>query len=189
MWSSVSVPGPPRILMVDTTQNVQGWEHTFFERLHGSLQRSELQIEGDSPLRPRHAAELTASLAGFDFNCLLLFGHAESESDSKLSIFWDSLRLQPRLRPFLLAVCSPPNFDSQVSEEVLKSTSAVTPLAIAPLSRMTPRESGLFYLKFFTELRLHSADNISGKMVWFSFSKARELLHRRRYSAKFGVRC
>ena len=27
------------------------------------------------------------------------------------------------------------------------------------------------------------------KMVWFSFSKARELLKRRRYQAKFGVRC
>lgn len=189
MWSSVTVPGAPQILMVDTTRNVQGWEHAFFDRLRGSLQRSELQMEGNSPLRPKHAAELPASLIRFDFNCLLLFAHPESESDSKLSVFWDSLRLQPNLPPFLLAVCSTPNFDPQVTEEVLKSTPAVTPLAIAPLSPMTPREAGLFYLKFFTELKLHSADSISGKMVWFSFSKARELLRRRRYSARFGVRC
>lgn len=189
MWGSVVIPGPPRILMVDTTQNVHGWEHAFFDRLSSSLQRSELEIPGDVPLRLTHASELPATMSNFDFNCLLLFGHAESESDSKLSVFWDSIRSHPNLPPFLLGVCSSRNFDPKVSDEVLKSTPALTPLAVAPLSPMTPREAGLFYLKFFTELKLHSADSISGKMVWFSFSKARELLRRRRYSAKFGVRC
>jgi hypothetical protein len=57
------------------------------------------------------------------------------------------------------------------------------------MSPMSAREAGLFYLKFFTELNLHSKDHISGKMVWFSFSKAKEFLKRRRYSAKFGARC
>lgn len=189
MWSSVAVPGAPRILMVDTTRNVQGWEHDFFDRLSSSLRRSELEILGNPPLRLTNGSELPATLSDFDFNCLVLFGHADSEPDSKLSVFWDSLRSEPNLPPFLLAVCSSPNFDPQVTEDVLKSTPPVTPLAIAPLSPMAPREAGLFYLKFFTELKLHSADSISGKMVWFSFSKARELLRRRRYSARFGVRC
>ena len=44
-------------------------------------------------------------------------------------------------------------------------------------------------LKFFTEMGLHSSDDITGKMVWFSCSKARELLRRRRLVGKVGVRC
>jgi hypothetical protein len=188
MWSSVSVSGSPQILLVDGTQNLQGWEHAFSERLYGSLQRSELQLQGNGPVRVQRSTELTACLSEFELNCLILFAHAESDQ-IRLSTFWSELRSQSQLPPFLFAVCSCQSFDPQVSEEVLKSTPTIAPLAIAPLSTMPPREAGLFYLKFFTELKLHSTESISGKMVWFSFSKARELLRRRRYTARFGVRC
>jgi hypothetical protein len=179
MWSSIIVPGPPRILFVDATQNIQGWEHEFSDRLYRSLQRSDLHLLGNRPLRVRSVTEL--NLNDFAFNCMILFAQAEPE--------FSLPRLQFELPPFLLAILSTPIFDLRMSEEVLKSVPAVAPMAIAPLSPMTPREAGLFYLKFFTELKLHSTDQISGKMVWFSFSKARELLRRRRYSAKFGIRC
>jgi hypothetical protein len=178
MWSSITIPGSPQILFVDASQNIQGWEHEFSDRLYKSLQRTELQMLGDGPIRVRNVTE--CNLNDFAFNCLILFPDPEPEF---------SLPRLESLTPYLLALCSCENFDPRVSEEVLKSTPPVAPMAIAPLSAMTPREAGLFYLKFFTELKLHSTDHMSGKMAWFSFSKAKEELRRRRYAAKFGIRC
>ncbi|HEY7160771.1 MAG TPA: hypothetical protein VH815_05900, partial [Acidobacteriota bacterium] len=90
---------------------------------------------------------------------------------------------------YLLAICSTDGFDAESAESVLKSNPPIAPMMIVPQSTMSQREAGLFYLKVFTELKLHSSDSISGKMVWFSVSKAKELLKRRRYGAKFGARC
>ncbi|MCI0411277.1 hypothetical protein L0222_00590 [bacterium] len=180
MWSSITVTGSPRIMVVDATGNIQGWEHEFSGRLYHSLQRSGLQMVGNTPLRARDPQEIILNDA---FNCMILFVHEQ------LKLFWNVLCRQSAVAPFLLALCTCESFDPQVSEDVLKSTPTVAPLAIAPLSSMSSREAGLFYLKFFTELKLHSKESVSGKMVWFSFSKARELLRRRRYVAKFGVRC
>jgi hypothetical protein len=184
MWSSASIAGAPRILMLDLTQNSEGWEHEFSDRLCRSLQRSELIVDANAPQHIEDIGQWISSLSNFRFNCLFLFGNAE-----RLSTFLDSLRFQQGLSPFLLAACSCRSFDPQQSEDVLKAAPAIAPFAIAQLSSMSPREAGLFYLKFFTELKLHSADHLSGKMVWFSFSKAKELLRRRRYPGKYGVRC
>jgi hypothetical protein len=172
MWSSVNVPGPPRILIVDTTQNREGWENDFSDRLYQSLNKAGLQMETDAPLRMEEN-----QLSAYEFNCLLLFAHSQKSVLEALG--------SQHLPPYLLAIFSTTGFD----ESFLKSTPPIAPLVIAPMSSITSREAGLFYLKFFTELNLHSKDSISGKMVWFSFSKAKELLKRRRYAAKFGVRC
>jgi hypothetical protein len=169
MWSSVTIPGVPRILMLDLTQNANGWEYAFFDRLHLALEKSGLQVE-EGPLRPNQSIEFQK----FQFNCLLVFAHERSNILEKLHIE----------QPYLLALCSVETFDPELSDQILKQVPS-----IAPMSTMSAREAGLFYLKFFTELNLHSKDHISGKMVWFSFSKAKEFLKRRRYSAKFGVKC
>jgi hypothetical protein len=171
MWSAVTIPGSPRILMLDTTKNIQGWEYAFSDRLYQSLKKTGLEMEKKEPL---HSISL---LTDYNFNCLLFFTHSQND-------ILDTLRTQSP-SPYLLAICTIEGFD----ESVLKANIENTPILIAPLSAMSAREAGLFYLKFFTELKLHSKDSISGKMVWFSFSKARELLKRRRYAAKFGVRC
>jgi len=192
MWSSLSIPGAPRILMVDATVNLQGWEHAFSDRLFASLQRTEMEMLEKGPTQIREAPELISLMSASVFNCLILIAHTgpeQNSSDAKLSVFWKALRKPADLPLFLLAVCSYGSCDLQVSEEVLKSSPAVAPLAIVPISSVVPREAGLFYLKFFTELKLHSTDSISSKMVWFSFTKARELLRRRRYSTKFDIRC
>jgi hypothetical protein len=168
MWSSISIPGIPRILMADDTQNQQGWEHAFSDRLYQSLKKSGLQMEADAPL---HASG--NQLSEYQFNCLLIFAHSPTD-------VLETLRPQ-NLSPHLLAICSTDGFDAESGESILKSNPATSPIIIVPLSAMSPREAGLFYLKFFTELKLHSKDSISGKMVWFSFSKAKELLKRRRY--------
>jgi hypothetical protein len=172
MWSSVTISGSPRILIVDATKNSQGWEHAFSDRLYQSLKKTGLQMEGTGPLYLSNEQ----NYPNFDFNCLLLVTHS------------DFVR-QQTLPKCLFAICATEPVDPQTSEFLLKSNPSAVPFSILPQSEMTPREAGLFYLKFFTELQLHSKDSISGKMVWFSFSKARELLKRRRYQAKFGVRC
>ena len=163
--------------MVDLTQNEEGWEREFFDRLFRSLQRSDLVLEGNVPLRSQD----TSSLRDLNFNCLLLFSHSQ-----QLASFLDALCLT---NPILLAILTCGNSESQSIDRILKEPSAALPFVVAPLSPLSPREAGLFYLKFFTELKLHSADHLSGKMVWFSFSKAKELLRRRRYPGRFGIRC
>jgi hypothetical protein len=176
MWSSISIRSVPRILMADATQNQQGWEHAFSDRLYQSLRKSGLHMEADASLQAGGI-----QLGEYQFNCLLILAHS-------LTDVLETLGSQ-NLPPYLLAICSTDGFDAESGESILKSNSPIAPIIISPLSAMSPREAGLFYLKFFTELKLHSKDSISGKMVWFSFSKAKELLKRRRYAAKFGARC
>lgn len=176
MWSSVSIQGAPRILMIDVTQNKEGQEFAFSERLYQSLKKSELQMGSHEPLHtiPTHFGD-------YQFNCLLIFAHSHQDVLETIG--------PQRLPSYLLAISSTDGFDASSGGSILKSNPPIAPIMIAPQSTMSLREAGLFYLKFFTELKLHSTDSISGKMVWFSFSKAKELLKRRRYAAKFGVRC
>ena len=176
MWSSVSRSGVPRILMLDATQNKQGSEYAFSDRLYQSLKKSGLQMEADRPVQM-----IPNQLSDYQFNCLLIFAHSEKD-------FLETLTSQ-HLSSCLLAICSTDGFDAETGESIVKSNLPLAPIVIAPLTTMSLREAGLFYLKFFTELKLHSTDSISGKMVWFSFTKAKELLKRRRYAARFGVRC
>ena len=175
MWSSVTIQGIPRILMIVSTQDKEGEEYAFSDRLYKSLKKSGLEMEGDMPLHT-----VRNRLSDYQFNCLLMFTHSPKDVFETIGSYPSS---------YLLAICSTDGFDLKSGESILKSDQLIAPIVIAPLSTMSLREAGLFYLKFFTELKLHSSENITGKMVWFSVSKAKELLKRRRYAAKFGVRC
>ena len=126
------------------------------------------------------------------FNCILLCSHGERDGVSpgaSLRSYWSWLNSRAGLLPKLFAVCTWESYDSAVSQEILGSPESFAPLALAPQSPLTPREASLYLLKFFTELDLHSDDGITGRMVWFSWSKARELLRSRRLTGTFGVRC
>ena len=179
-WSEVSIPGKPKILLADASRNLTGWESGFCERVFRSLKRSGLEMHGDSPLRIEKSEDLL--LYWEDCKCLLLCTH-------ELKRYWTSLQSIQNLSPKLFAVCTWESYDPEISKQVLEARSSFASAAVVPQSPVTPREAALFYLKFFAELELHSGDQISGKMVWFSFSKAKELLKHRRYSGKFGVRC
>jgi len=146
MWSTVIIPGPPKILMVDETQS------ELAKRLFTSLSRSGLLMANN----------------GTDFNCLILIDHQP---------------LQFATSQYLLALTT------NHHTHLLKSTPPIAPIIVTPTTLATPRQIGLFYLKFFTELKLHCSDMITGKMAWFAFSKAKELLRRRRYDVQFGIRC
>ena len=193
LWSSVSIPGKPAVLMVDASRDAGGWEREFSYRLFTSMARRGLRLKGDAPAMPQHPEELAPHLEEQEtFNCILLLGHSNEEGippEVGLGGYWDWLKSRHELRPKLLAVCTWDAHAPRTSQEILESPESFAPLALAPQSAMTARESGLYFLKFFTELGLHSEDSITGRMVWFSASKAKELLRRRRLAVKFGVRC
>ena len=193
MWRSVSIPGKPTILMVDASRNLMGWEFEFCDRLGTNMRRRGLLLKDSAPVRVDWPEDLAPHLEPQDtFNCILLFSHAEGEQvppGARLTNYWSWLNQQVALPPKLFASCTWENYDPDTTREILESPDSFAPLALAPESPLTPREAGLFFLKFFTELALHSVDAVTGRMVWFSSSKARELLRRRRMAGKLGVRC
>ena len=189
VWSAASIPGPPALLVVDASGGREGWEADFCWRLAGSLGRRGLSVATAPPIeRPE---VLRAHLAGSPpANCLLLAGHPQPKmSESGLRGWWEWLQAQEGLPPMLVALCSWEDHDPDLSREVIDGSSSLAPFALAPTSPLTPREAGLYFLKFFTELHLHAPEEISGRMVWFSASKAAALLRRRGLAGTVGVRC
>ena len=191
-WSSVSIAGRPTVLVVDASRNLEGWEAEFCDRLYSSMKRRGIGLKGNSPVQTERPEDLIPHLEPQDsFNCVLLFSHGDEDSaptGTSLRSYWSWISSHAGLAPKLFAVCTWESYDPLVSQEILESSDSFAPLALAPQSPLTPRDAGLFLLKFFTELELHSSDAITGRMVWFSCSKARELLRRRRLTGKFGMR-
>ncbi len=191
MWSSTTIPGKPAILVVDGSRNREGWESEFCQRLFGTFRRKSFQLVGDAPAQ----TESPADLQRVDLrepNCILLFAYGATDREPPgphLRDYLDWLKSQSEWGKVLLATCSWSNYDPDTTQEILNSATTFAPFALAQDSPLTAREAGLFFLKFFTELNLHSADDISGRMVWFSCSKAQELLRRRRLTGKVKVRC
>ena len=197
MWSSVSIEGKPTVLVADASCNAWGWEAQFCERLFASLKRRNVPLQGDGSVRVQQPGGLLPHLErgptsnGERFNCLLLFGHspeADVAPGTGLGDYWTWLNSHAQPSQMLFAACTWDDYDAEVSEEILKSPDTFAPLALAQQSPLTQREAGLFFLKFFTELDLHSSDSVTGRMVWFACSKARELLRRRRLTGKVGLR-
>ena len=193
LWSSVSIAGKPTILVVDASHNLRGWEFEVCNRIFASMRRRNLSLKGSEPVRVEHVEELTPHLEPQDgYNCILLFGQGGGQQrtpEANLRGFWELLNSYFTASPKFLAACIWESYDPMVSQEILESSQSFAPLALAPQSPLTPREGFLFFMKFFTELDLHSEGSITGKMVWFSCSKARELLRRRNLTGKVGARC
>ena len=192
-WSEITVPGKPRLLVVDGSRNAQGWEREFCDRIFNVLSRKEMNLAGAGPLRADRPQDVAEALLDQDaFNCIFLVGHASGPDipeESHLSSFWDWLSNQKELTPKLLAVCSCEDYDPDTSQSILTAEDSFAQFAIVPQLPISPRAAGLFFMKFFTELDVHAADDITGKMVWFSRSKARELLRKRHLPGEMGMRC
>ena len=179
------------MLLVDASRNLAGWESEFCDRLFTAMARRGLGLVGSGSLRVGGPQQLEPHLRALESGtCLLLVGHGEETAPSaavemQSYVAWLKANVPG---PKLLAVCSWQHYDPALSAELLKAPSDFAPLALAQQSPVTAREAGLFFLKFFSELYLHSEDQISGRMAWFSWSKAKELLNRRRLEGSFGVR-
>ncbi len=191
MWSQTTIPGELRLLIVDGSGDVQGWKAAFCGRIWNLLSRKGFRLAGDAPLRARNPEELAEILFQDSFNCLFLacHGKATDPGHSSLAAYWAWLSQQQGVDRKLLAVCTWEDHDADTTESILGSEDAFASLAIAPQSPLSPRAAGLFYMKFFAELGDHSTDSITGRMVWFSCTKARELLRRRRLPGEIGMRC
>lgn len=190
-WSMTTIPGKPRLLVVNGSGNHQGWEGEFCSRIVNVLGRKGINLVRGGPLtveRPQDLSEVLQDQGAF--NCVFLVGHgAQIPEKSRLRSFWSWLSSHGELTPKLLAVCTFEDYDPDTSQSILSAKNSFAQLAVAPQSPLSSRAAGLFFMKFFTELDFHAPDAITGRMVWFSRSKAQELLRRRHLPGEIGARC
>ena len=140
-----------------------------------------MDLPGDLSL---HAPLLEAA------SSILLVGPGASASlraSLKVWGYWEWL-VANVAGPKLFACCSWEDYDASLSDLILQASDELAPIAVVQQSPVAARDGALFFLKFFTELELHSEGRITGRMAWFSWSKAKELLKRRRLPATFGLR-
>ena len=191
MWSPTVIGSPPVLVLVDASRNLAGWESEFCDRLFNAMTRRGLRLVGSGPLAVDEPRQLAPHLPAIeDASCLLIVGHGQPDAPSaaqemRAYVAWLKANATGRK---LLAVCSWHDYDPSLAQELLKDPSDFAPLAVVQQSPVTAREAGLFFLKFFTELTLHSESEMSGRMAWFAWSKAKELLSRRRLEGRFAVR-
>lgn len=193
LWSPIALAGRPTVLVVDASQNVEGWEAEACRRMFASIQRRHLRVAAPGvvyAIRPDDLAPYAERHASF--NTLLLCCHgggAGVPPEAGLAGYWTWLDAHlPRMSKLFVA-CTWDPYDAEASKAVLGGRVSFAAIALAPHSPMAPREASLFFLKFLTELDLHSERDVTGRMVWFAASKARELLRRRNLPGKVGVRC
>ena len=191
LWSQTTIPGKLGLLVIDVCRNEQGWESEFCSRIFNVLRRKGMTLVGENPLvvdRPQGLSEALQDQSAF--NCVFLVGHAaQVPEESTLSGYWSWLSSLDVLEPKLLAVCTFEDHDPDISQSILSAEDSFAQLAVVPQSPLSPRAAGLFFMKFFTELDFHAPDAITGRMVWFSHAKAKELLRRRRLPGEIGMRC
>ena len=191
MWSQSSILGKPALLVVDGSGDRLGWESEFCKRVFNVLRRKRIALVGEAPLKIDRPEGLSEALQDQSaFNCIFLLGHGERVSKkSNLSDFWAWLSNFDGLTSKLLAACTFEDHDPETSRSILSAEDSFAQFAVVPESPISPRAAGLFFMKFFTELEFHAPDAITGRMVWFSHAKARELLRKRRLAGELGIRC
>jgi hypothetical protein len=176
-WGDAVINGRPRVLTVEITGNREEWEHDSARRVHSSMRRRNISLTADEPLMG-DASDLAEMINGAgDFNAMLLLCRPE-DNDAAMQI-WS--QLQGISDHALLAICTWDTAEPVLAGAISESTELFGQLAVVQESPMTVRGAGLFFMKFFAELDLHSesTESMTGKMVWFGHSKAREILKRR----------
>ena len=192
-WRPITITGRPTLLVIDASCNLGGWENAFCDRIFSIFQRRGLLLKDNALARVQRPSELGPHLQPEEaFNCILLFSHGKEQdgaSGAGLKDYWKWFSDHSWTSPKLFAACTWESHDPVVSGEILESPQTFAPLALAAQSPLTPREAGLYFMKFFAEIDLHTSDTLTGRMVWFSASKAKELLRRRSLMGNVGVRC
>jgi len=185
-WSDASIEGRPRVLTVDVTENHEGWEHDSARRVHSSMLRRDISVASMEPLLGAVADLSTMINGAAQFNAILLLCRPEN-SDAAAQI-WN--QLQTAESDALLAVCTWDTAEPMLASAVKGSTGQFARLAVVQESPMTVRGAGLFFMKFFAELDMHSEStgSMTGKMVWFGHSKAREILRRRNLDGRVSLK-
>ncbi len=189
-WSDVTVPGRPNVLAIDACADANGWEADSASRVVASLTRRDIPVATGGPIAITDPDQIGQTLAGSDdYNAILLF--ARADHGPGVASFWEALRSELQGEEKLLAVCTWDSSDESTAREILESPETFAHIAIAQQTPLTVRGAGLFFMKFFAEVDLHSetTESMTGKMIWFGHSKAREILRRRKYDGRVGLRC
>jgi len=188
-WSEVTVQGRPRVLVLDAAADRDGWEAEATQRIAASLVRRDITVVGGTPVVVAGADDIaTAIKSAADFNCIFLTVRADGSPSA--AECWRALQDSLAGEIKLFAMCTWDSADPDVSAEVLGAEETFAPIAVAQQEPMTGRGASLFFMKFFAELDMHSesTNSMSGKMVWFGHSKAREIMRRRHYDGRVGLR-
>ncbi len=151
--------------------------------------RTDIPVVSGGPIVISQPDQIARALEGNgDYNAILLF--ARADSDTGISPFWNALRSELQGQEKLFAVCTWDSSDEVMATEILESADTFAHIAIAQQTPLTVRGAGLFFMKFFAEVDLHSesTESMTGKMIWFGHSKAREILRRRKYDGRVGLR-
>ncbi len=188
-WSQASVDGRPQVLVLDASGNREGWEADSCTRVSNSMVRRGIPVVGEGPALVNSHSELESAILSDDrYNCVLLCAHADGEL--AVGDCWQAMRRWLDGTRKLLAVCTWEGYDAATTEEVLTADDTFAVLGVSQQSPLSVRAAGLFFMKFFAELDLHShaSESMTGKMVWFGHSKAREILRRRHYEGRVGLR-
>ena len=140
-WSQITIPGKPRLLMVDASRNAQGWETELSDRVFNVLSRKEIEIAGRRLLRVNSPQDLGEALEDEQaFNCILLFCNAQGprvRQEFGLSAFWTWLSKHKTLSPKLVAVCTWEMDDPETVERILTADDTFAPLAVVPKSPLS----------------------------------------------------
>jgi len=188
-WSEVTVQGRPRVLVLDAVADRDGWEAEATQRIAASLVRRDILVVGGAPVHVSSPDEIAVAVeSAADFNCIFLTARADGSLTAAES--WRALQESLAGETKLFAMCTWDSADPDVSAEVLGSEETFAPVAVAQQEPMSGRGASLFFMKFFAELDMHSesTSSMTGKMVWFGHSKAREIMRRRHYDGRVGLR-
>ena len=192
-WTQITIPGRPKLLVIDIQTGHPRPDENLCDKIFNVLSRKGVPLSSKEPSRVSEPDQLAETITtNLDFNCMLLVCESDLQNTHPTYTpkdYWNWLSTYRGLPAVLLAICTPNTYDEQMSNAVLEGQESFAQIAVAPRSTLSVRASGLFYMKFFTELDLHAHDSITGKMVWFSHSKAREILRRRKLEGQVGIRC
>ena len=188
-WSQTSLPGRPSVISIDATQDTHGWESEAAARVTNSLVRRDIRVVSGGVIVANGLEEVVSSLRPpGGYNCILIFAGTEGEVPA--ASLWSELKARLGGQQKLFALCTWDGADGRVSEDVLKGRDHFGVMGVAQQTPLSGRAAGLFFMKFFAELDLHShaTESMTGKMVWFAHSKAREILRRRHLDGRIGLR-
>ena len=188
-WSEVTVPGRPRVLVLDAVEDRDGWEAEATAHIANSLTRRDIPVIGKAPIPVSGRDDIAAAIkSADDFNCIFLTTRADGSTSA--AECWLALQDILAGSSKLFALCTWDSADPEIANSALKDEGTFAPVAVVQQEPMSGRGASLFFMKFFAELDMHSeaTESMTGKMVWFGHSKAREIMRRRHYEGRVGLR-
>ncbi len=175
MSSSLEIPGPPKILFLDSTDAGDGQASDLAQRISSAIRRQGVDLSGPfSATDPQATTDLLSRHA--DANCLFFLagGPEDLSSISRTMSSADRSGSDAAPAPRLIAIYTSQNPEVPERERVVGPHAPGTIVVISkPV--MSSKEATLFFAEFFGELHTHCPDAISVAMVRFCFVKASRL--------------